>query len=577
MTIDVEPSPTVCQALVGMLADLGVRHAFGVSGGAIAALWAALSASRIAVGHFRHETGAAFAAIEAHLATGTPTVVFTTTGPGLTNALTGMLAARGEGAKVILLSGCTSAGQRGRWAIQETGGDTMPAGLTTSGARFHMATTVEAPEARPQIMRRIANGLARPGGFVCHLALPTRLQTARASAMRTFMPQAPEPEQPAGRNVARCAALLGEGPVAIWLGFGARGAAAPVRDLAERLGAAVMCSPRAKGVFPENHPLFVGVTGMGGHGSVPSFMERHRPRRILVLGTRLGEPTSFWNPAMVPEFGFIHVDIDPDVFGVAYPAAPTVAIRAEVGAFVAAVLARLPAIARPLPSNLPRPEVEPPPRGSPGLVRPAALMAAIQRVVIDRHDSLVLAESGNAFAWATYTLRFPTPGRYRVSTGVGAMGHCAAGVVGAALASGRKAVAIVGDGAMLMQNEINTAVKLGAPAVWIVLNDARYNMCEQGMATLGLRADATIPRVDFAMLSRAMGAAGHVVRSEHELEQALHAAMTAEGPCLVDVRIDPACIAPSMGRNRGLRALASNAEHDALSFPMRHALVSRPE
>ena len=136
-------------------------------------------------------------------------------------------------------------------------------------------------------------------------------------------------------------------------------------------------------------------------------------------------------------------------------------------------------------------------------------MAAIQRVVVDRRHRLVLAESGNSFAWATHCLRFRDAGRYRVSTGVGSMGHCAAGVVGAAFASGHPAVAIVGDGAMLMNNEINTAVKLGAPAVWIVLNDSRYNMCEQGMAVLGL-ADAGIPEVDFAMLAQAMGAAGEV-------------------------------------------------------------------
>ncbi len=74
-------------ALVQMLAGLGVREAFGVSGGAMAALWDALSSSPLRVYHFRHETGAAFAAIEAGFASGWPMVLFTTTGPGLTNAL----------------------------------------------------------------------------------------------------------------------------------------------------------------------------------------------------------------------------------------------------------------------------------------------------------------------------------------------------------------------------------------------------------------------------------------------------------------------------------------------------------
>src|SRR5688572_26617877 len=68
---------TVVSALVDALCRLGVRQAFGVSGGAMAAFWDALSSSDVAVYHFRHESGAAFAAIEAGFASGRPTVLFT--------------------------------------------------------------------------------------------------------------------------------------------------------------------------------------------------------------------------------------------------------------------------------------------------------------------------------------------------------------------------------------------------------------------------------------------------------------------------------------------------------------------
>jgi thiamine pyrophosphate-dependent acetolactate synthase large subunit-like protein len=567
------PLQTLSQAIVETLSDLGVRYAFGVSGGAIASLWGALTDSDIKVAHFRHETGAAFAAIEAHFVTNAPVVVFTTTGPGLTNALTGMLAARREGAKIILVSACTTAAYRGRWSIQETDNDTMPLGLTTSGALFHFATVIESAEGLPQIFRRVANGLARPGGFVCHLSVPTGLQTHSVMYSTPSYSTAPAPIAPADSLVEKCASLLAEGPIALWVGYGARAAADRVRALAERLGAAVMCSPRAKGLFPEDHPLFVGVTGMGGHDTVQSYMKDHPPRRILVLGTRLGEPTSFWNPALIPAQGFIHVDIDPDVPGVAYPTAPTLAVCADIGLFIDALLQRLPVAVRAASpsSGLPKPALLRVELDGKRRVRPEALMAAIQRIVIDRHRCLVMAESGNSFAWATHHLRFRHAGQYRVSTGVGSMGHCAAGVVGAALAGRRAAVAIVGDGAMLMNNEVNTAVKLGVPAVWIVLNDSRYNMCEQGMAVLGLQADAGIPEVDFATLARAMGAAGEIVASELELDRALETAVTAERPFVLDIRIDPTCPAPSMARNRGLRALGvGNApvSHD-VSFPAR--------
>jgi thiamine pyrophosphate-dependent acetolactate synthase large subunit-like protein len=565
------PSQTVSQAVVETLSDLGVRNAFGISGGAIAAFWGALSDSDIEVAHFRHEAGAAFAAIEAYFVTNAPVVVFTTTGPGLTNALTGMLAARGEGAKVILVSACTTAAYRGRWAIQETDNDTMLLGLVAPGPLFHLAAVIESAEMLPQIFRRIANGLARPGGFVCHLSIPTAVQTHNVTPPTPIVLSAPTPAGTADPLVKKCASLLVEGPVALWVGYGARASAGPIRELAERLGAAVMCSPRAKGLFPEDHPLFVGVTGMGGHDTVHSYMKDHPPRRILVLGTRLGEPTSFWNPAMVPALGFIHVDIDPDVPGVAYPTAATLPVCADIGLFITALLQCLPEHVASARHDLPSPaplRIEP---DGMRRIRPEALMAAIQRIAIDRHHSLVMAESGNSFAWATHYLRFQDAGQYRVSTGVGAMGHCAAGVVGAAFASSRTAVAIVGDGAMLMNNEVSTAVKLGAPAVWIVLNDSRYNMCEQGMAVLGLKADAGIPEVDFAMLAQAMGAAGEIVVSELELDRALETAISVKRPFVLDIRIDPTRPAPSMARNRGLRALGVGMAPGGkdVSFPPR--------
>ena len=132
------------------------------------------------------------------------------------------------------------------------------------------------------------------------------------------------------------------------------------------------------------------------------------------------------------------------------------------------------------------------------------------------------------------------------------MGHAAAGVLGAAIAS-KKAVAVVGDGAMLMNNEINTAVHCGAPALWIVLNDGRYNMCDQGMETLGLTADATLPAVDFSRFAIAQGATGLQAKNERQLETALEAAIASTGPCVLDVWIDPTLRPPSDNRNSGLK------------------------
>src|SRR2546423_8483823 len=96
MTDNAPATTTFAVAFAEALENLGGRHAFGVSGGAISFFWSALGGTGVEVTHFRYESGAAFAACEASIASGAPVVVFVTTGPGLTNVLTGAYAARHE-------------------------------------------------------------------------------------------------------------------------------------------------------------------------------------------------------------------------------------------------------------------------------------------------------------------------------------------------------------------------------------------------------------------------------------------------------------------------------------------------
>lgn len=559
---------TLSAELVSLCASLGVRYAFGLTGGANTLFVDALGKSSVRVVHCRHEGGAGFAAAEAYFACGAPSLVFATTGPGILNALNGLLAARWEGAKVILISGITSAEHRGRWSAQETSAFTLPVSqLFSPGPLFHYAEILESPRQLRNIATRLTLGLQRPQGFIGHVAMPIAAQLASSSvvqrppALRALATGCSE------AVAAQCAELLQAGPFVIWTGFGARSASIAIRALAERTGAHVMSTPRAKGIFPEDHPLYIGVTGMGGHDNVETQLARILPRRALVLGTRLGEGSSFWTPELAPPEGFIHVDIDPDVPGAAYPNVPTLAVTSEILPFVEALLRNLQPSANhafDLPGAESRPQRPVPLPASDG-VRATALMQSIQRVVVDGSDAIVMAESGNAFAWASQELRFVVPNRYRVSTGYGSMGHFVTGVVGAALARAGKAVAIVGDGAMLMNSEVSTAAQHGVPAVWIVLNDACYSMVEQGMLLYGCTpVDSRFPRADFAAIGRAMGADGMRVSSEAELDAALQRAMEAEGPFIVDVIMTRDEASPLLRRAKSLmRQSAANESRPA--------------
>lgn len=530
------------------LAELGVGAAFGVTGGACAEVFAGLSAAGFPVVHCRHEGGAAFAAVEFGFASGAPSVVFTTTGPGLTNALTGILAGRREGARLVVLSAMTSPADRGRGTVQESSLDTMPMDLYRAGPVFDHVTVVEHPAQLATALARIAEGLRRPSGFVAHLAMPSTAQASRVPPPRRS-PGAPRWPVVSAETTAMVQRRLAGGRFVIWVGFGARHAGPEIVALAERTGADVMCSPRAKGVFPEDHPRYLGVTGLAGHDSVTEAFARRRPERVLVLGTRLGEATSYWESELVPG-ELIQVDLDPTAFSAAYPSALTLGVLAEIKDFLTRLLPGLPpGTADPDPVGPRRPA---PPTNRVGPVRAAVLMAAVQRRVIDATDALVLAESGNAFAWATNLLRFREP-RYRVSVGFGSMGQATAGVLGAAIGRRGKAVALVGDGAMLMNHEVSTAVAVGAPAVWIVLNDSAYGMVAHGMRELGLDCPPMdIPDTDFALLARAVGADGERVTGEAGLDAALSRAMAAPGPYVVDVRTDPGEAGPWIKRIQSL-------------------------
>ena len=538
---------TLSFALADILVDAGVKYAFGIVGGGNAPLAEALDLSAIEVWHTRHESGAGFAATEASLASGSPVVVFVTTGPGLLNVLNGVCAARWDGATVILLSGSTNPEHKGRWPVQETSSYTMPIGdLYAAGKFFDFAVQMNSIAELSQIRRRIFTGIVRPQGFVAHISLPLALQTALVPMHKERTETSVYFSKTSVSGIDRVASLLAGSPSAIWVGFGARHAAAEILDLAERTESAVMCTPRAKGIFPEDHPLYLGVTGAGGHVSAEEYMERIHPDYVLVLGTRMGEASSFWSDRLIPQKGFIQVDVDPSATGVAFPNTPVIGIQSEIGAFLREFTSRLPKTVEAKgrtgcfltapPRLVPRTE---------GSVRPRYLMQVLQQRVVEGSDALLMSESGNAFSWANHYLRFLEPDRYRTSALYGSMGHIVAGVVGAALALDKKAVAIVGDGAMLMNNEISTAVSYNAKAVWVVLNDSRYGITHQAMKAQGFNPVATeIPATDFVALAKSMGADGVRVTTETSLDMAMEAALRADVPFVVDVVIDRSEISP---------------------------------
>ncbi|HEU4867859.1 MAG TPA: thiamine pyrophosphate-binding protein [Actinomycetota bacterium] len=520
-------------SLVSGLSFLGVEWAFGVPGGGIARIWRALIEG-IGQVCFSHEQGAVFAAIEAGVAGNRPVAVFCTTGPGLTNTLSGLVASRHEGAKIILISARTSPSQTGTCAIQETPAMVPSADFFSPGWLFDDVFLLDLPEQLGSCLHRLSRRLQAPGGYLAHLSIPVSVQNLPVPEFAVRPRATAYPPAVDNSAVAEAAALLRGRRFVVWAGHGARSGSRQVREFIERTGAPVLTTARGKGVVSDHDPRLLMVTGMGGHPEARRWLSEYRPEVCLVLGTRMGEASGGWDPSLTPSAGFIQVDLNPAADGPR--ARHLMTIQGDVGSFLEQLTPLMPAAAGPVDYGSPYPGTLEARCG--GGVRPQYLIGAMERV-LTRSGCPILVEPGSCMAWAIHWLRAPEPGLLRIPSQFGCMGHMTCGVVGAALAGGRPAACLTGDGSMLMAEEVHTAADRGVPAIWVVLNNGGLQMVEAGMSANGpFGSEARFLRCDFTKLAEAWGATGIAVAEECEADGALTAALASGGPCIVDVQVD---------------------------------------
>ncbi|MFP1821766.1 thiamine pyrophosphate-binding protein [Lonsdalea quercina] len=557
---------TVAEILVRHLETVGVDVAFGVSGAYISPVWKALSESSIRTIHCRHETGATFCASEYSLYHHKPAAVFTTAGPGITNALTAARTAKLDGAKVIFIAPITTAQSNGLWGLQQTTVEDVFAlqGEGISGY-FDRVVCIDEKAKLSEAIDAINHFNVSQGHVLGIFILPNIQKSDIAeeeyNKKSSYTPP-PVVRQDTGALAAheqKIAEVLAAGDAIIWNGFGCLDASDVLTRLAIETQTAVMSTPRGKGIFPENHPLYLGSTGLGcDEPALLSAINQLSLKSMVILGTRLGESSAHYLQNKIKGIRVFYVSLEnADIKNNLPP--ETEVIHAELTTFLQGVyekiktlpLAHRSTALHPLESS----QREVPVKSNDGVVSPVDVMAAIQKVAIDEHDCLVASDAGNSHVWANRYLQFQKPNRYRVNSALGTMGHYACGIVGLAM-SGKVTVGIIGDGSMLMNNEISTAVHHRVPAIWVVLNDGGYNMCRQGLNSVGYPAlDCVIPKVDFAMFAHALGANGVSVTSRAELENSLRTAINQAVPTVIDVCIDRDVLPPVLGRQNAVKSL----------------------
>lgn len=559
---------TVAGDLIQYLAELGADAAFGVSGGFIVPVWHELVASeRIKTYHCRHESGAVCAASEYSLCKNRPAIAFTTAGPGISNALTGLKSASLDGSRLIFISAITASASDGRWPLQETTPEDLARLAAPQGqGYFHAMFTISSAQEYLAIRPRIAGYLASVTGCTLGLFLTpaaqneTFEQVHQPRSMRSGRyPATITPVD--SQRVQQLAGVLHRQNCLLWLGFGARHAAENLAHIAELSRSTVITTPRGKGIFPEAHPLCAGTTGLGSDSArVSALLSPEVHPVVMILGSRLGELSSSYAQQQLDSAEVYFIGLNVQQVRASLPAHITF-IEADIPAFVAALYRQLVATVavNRLPRVWPALPFEPAPTADAGdaPLHPLTVMSVLQDIVIDRYNGYLAAEAGNAFVWTNRYLKFSSALRYRTSPGFGAMAHYACGLIGIAAAAGETVVAVTGDGSMLMANEVSTAVRYRLPAVWLVLNDGCYNMCRQGVELLGnAPLDCEIPPVDFALLAQSLGATGYRVKDRAGLEQALTTAMRLRQPAIIDVAIDRNAVPPLGDRIQTLKTLS---------------------
>ncbi|WP_219419815.1 thiamine pyrophosphate-dependent enzyme [Pseudonocardia nigra] len=527
---------TVAAAVADLFAEAGARRCYTVPGESFLALIDEVANHPgLQLVSVRHESGASFMADADAKLTGVPAVAMASRGPGSSNLAIGVHTAHQDSTPMIVLLGQVDSGLRGRESFQEVD-------LTAFyGPITKWVATPERAEDVPALVARgweIATS-GRPGPVA--IALPSDfvdVELPDGAAVRVPAPAAPAQPDPAAVEDLAARLLAARRPVAI-VGEGARPAREELVRAAERFGIGVCTSFRRQDTFPVDHPLFLGHLGLAVPPQTVDAVAG--ADLLLVVGTRLDEITTQRYALPRPGCAVVHIGrygaegLDAD------PAAALAALAATPGGTRdgdwADVHAAVDAWSTPTVPG--RPES----RGHG--VHPVDVIAALQRAL--PADGVVTNDAGNFAAFLHRYWRFPAT-TAQLAPVNGAMGYAVPAAVAAALAAPeRPAVAVVGDGGVLMTGqEIETAVRVGAPVVVLVLQNGMYGTIAMHQARdIGRTAGVDIGDVDLVRWAEGLGAAAYGVTDAGELDDALQRALAGRRPTVVAVRTDPEVISPA--------------------------------
>jgi pyruvate dehydrogenase (quinone) len=525
-------SRTSADLLAETLAHVGVRRIYGVVGDSLNGLTDALRRHKtIDWVHVRNEEGAAFAAgAEAHL-TGGLAVCAGSCGPGNLHLINGLYDCQRNGVPVLAIAAHIPSSQIGTDYFQAT----HPERLFTECS--HYVELVSNPDHFPYILNRaIRVAVGKRGVAVIVLPGDVALKPATACVAPWLVPARPV-VVPQECEIDKLASILNEGHrTTLFCGAGCAGAHDEVVELASRLRAPVVHALRGKEHIEYDNPYDVGMTGLLGVAS--GFAAMKACDTLLILGSDFPYRQFFPPHARVAQ-----LDIRVEALGNRCPL--ELGLIGDVKATLALLTPLIEqksddthledALANYAQARQDLDALAIPRIGS-DRIHPQQVTKVVSDLAAD--DAVLTCDVGTPTAWtARY---FKMNGRRRIigSFSHGSMANAMLQAIGAQCAfPGRQVISMSGDGGFtMMMGEFVTLLQTGLPVKVVVLNNGTLGFVELEMKASGypdVGCDLTNP--NFAAMAEAMGIRGFRVERPDDLEGAVRAAFSHNGPALVDV------------------------------------------
>jgi acetolactate synthase I/II/III large subunit len=535
-------------ALVEALIAQGVHIAFGVPGESYLAVLDGFHQHRDRIRFIacRQEGGAAFMAEAQGKLTGRPGICFVTRGPGATNASIGLHTAFQDSTPMILFVGQVASDQRDREAFQELDYRQM-FGPGTLGMAKWVAEVQSADRLPEYVARAFHTALqGRPGPVVLSLPEDMLTEATAAPVLPRAVPALAWPAPGALRDL-RSLLLAAQRPLLIAGGSGWDAEAAnALQRFAENWQLPVGCGFRFQDTFDNRHPQYAGDVGIGIN---PKLAARVREADLIIaLGVRLGEMTTGGYTLLQaprPAQKLVHVHAGPEELGRVYAADLMLQASMACAAKALETLTAPPSLPwaawtaeahADYEANHVAPAVQP--------LDLAVVMKTVQRLA--PADTVYTNGAGNYSGWLHRYVRYhglQHHGRTQLACTSGAMGYGVPAAVAAALLYPQRTVVnVAGDGDFLMTGqELATATGYGARRlISLVVDNGSYGTIRmhQEREYPGRVSGSDLFNPDFVALGRAYGWQAQYVDATAGFEPAFAAALAAEQPTLIHLKLD---------------------------------------